>query len=146
MVIPLVQTIGHMEFVLKHEQWKGLREVERYPSSMCPSNSETMPLVRSMVRQIIAFHSEAEYIHIGADEVWHLGLCPICTKRMCGNKYGRAALYLDHVSDIAQYIKDNYPNLKVIIWDDMIRSIDTNILKGAFGVRCTLLHFYCCQF
>lgn len=61
--------------------------------------------------------------------MWHLGLCSVCTKRMCNNKYGKAALYLDHVTDLAQYIKDNFPNLKVIIWDDMIRSIDTNILK-----------------
>lgn len=58
-----------MEYVLKHEQWRGLREVEAYPSSMCPSNSETMSLVRSMVKQIIAFHSNLEYIHIGSDEV-----------------------------------------------------------------------------
>lgn len=69
MVIPLVQTIGHMEFVLKHEQWKGLREIDKYPSSMCPSHSDTMPLVRNMVKQIIDFHPHAEYIHIGADEV-----------------------------------------------------------------------------
>lgn len=68
-VVPLVQTIGHMEFVLKHEQWKGLREVENYPSSMCPSNSETMQLVRGMIKQMVAFHPNIQYLHIGADEV-----------------------------------------------------------------------------
>lgn len=161
-VIPLVQTIGHMEFVLKHDQWKGLREVESYPSSMCPSNSATMPLVRDMVKQILAFHEGIQYIHIGADEVcffglwslilrfifsvknycsyrifllicskvWHLGLCPACTKRTFSSKYGRPSLYLDHVTEVAQYIKENYPNLRIIIWDDMIRNIDVQILKG----------------
>lgn len=69
MVIPLVQTFGHMEYVLKHEQWRGLREVETYPSSMCPSKSETMTLVRSMIKQIVTFHSNIQYIHIGSDEV-----------------------------------------------------------------------------
>lgn len=68
-IIPLVQTIGHMEFALKHEQWRGLREVEAYPSSICPSNSETMPLIRSMIKQIVAFHPNIQYLHIGADEV-----------------------------------------------------------------------------
>lgn len=68
-VIPLVQTFGHMEYVLKHEQWRGLREVEAYPSSMCPSNSEIMVLVRSMIKQIVAFHNNIEFIHIGGDEV-----------------------------------------------------------------------------
>lgn len=63
-----------MEFVLKHDQWRGLREVDSYPSSMCPSNSETMILVRSMVKQIIAFHINIQYFHIGGDEVRYMPL------------------------------------------------------------------------
>lgn len=70
MVIPLIQTFGHMEFILKHKQWCHLREVERYPSSMCPSNSESMPLIRSLIKQVVTFHSGIEYLHIGADEVY----------------------------------------------------------------------------
>lgn len=129
-VIPLVQTFGHMEFVLKHEQWRALREVENYPSSMCPSNSEVMPLIRSMIKQIVAFHPNIQYIHIGADEVWHMGLCPVCMKRMQSSKHGKSSLYLDHVVNVAQFIKDNYPNLKIIIWDDMLRNIDQSVLQG----------------
>lgn len=70
MIIPLVQTFGHMEFVLKHEQWRHLREEEEYPSSMCPTNSDTMPLIRSLLKQIVAFHPNIQYLHIGADEVF----------------------------------------------------------------------------
>lgn len=58
-----------MEFILKHDQWRALREVETYPSSMCPSNSETMPLIRSLIKQIVAFHPNLQYLHIGGDEV-----------------------------------------------------------------------------
>lgn len=60
-----------MEFVLKHPEWSSLREVEAFPSSMCPSQSEALPLVRSILRQVISLHrpSELQYIHIGADEV-----------------------------------------------------------------------------
>lgn len=66
-----MQTLGHMEFVLKYPEWSGLREFESFPSSMCPSQPEALPLVRNMLRQVIAFHrpSELQYIHIGADEV-----------------------------------------------------------------------------
>lgn len=128
-IIPLVQSFGHLEFVLKHEQWRNLREVPNYPSSMCPSNSEAMSLVRSMIKQIISFHTNIQYIHIGADEIWHLGMCQACMKRSQNNKYGKAALYLDHVVEVAQFIKENYPNLKIIIWDDMIRNIELKILQ-----------------
>ncbi|KAI4455856.1 hypothetical protein MML48_8g00004409 [Holotrichia oblita] len=129
MIIPLVQTFGHMEFVLKHEQWRHLREEEAYPSSMCPTNSDAMPLIRSLLKQIIAFHPNIQYLHIGADEVWHLGTCPACIKRIQSSKHGKASLYLEHVTEVAQYIKENYPHLKIIIWDDMLRNIDESILQ-----------------
>ncbi|XP_049817212.1 hexosaminidase D isoform X2 [Aethina tumida] len=131
-IIPLVQTFGHMEFVLKHDQWRALREVDAYPSSMCPSNSETMPLVRSLIKQIVAFHPNIQYLHIGGDEIWHMGLCTSCQKRIQTGKYGRSGLYLDHVTEVAQYIKDNYPHLKIIIWDDMLRNIDTQVLQDYY--------------
>ncbi|XP_060521222.1 hexosaminidase D-like [Cylas formicarius] len=131
-IVPLVQTFGHMEFVLKHEQWRALREVDDYPSSMCPSNGETMPLIRSLIKQMVAFHPGIQYFHIGCDEVWHMGLCPSCVKRVHSHKYGKAGLYLDHIVEVAQYIKDNYPNLKIIIWDDMLRNIDVNVLQDYY--------------
>ncbi|XP_011503259.1 PREDICTED: hexosaminidase D-like [Ceratosolen solmsi marchali] len=119
-----------MEFVLKHSEWKVLREVPTFPSSICPSNPETQSLVKSMIRQIVEFHSDIKYLHIGADEVWHMGLCPQCTKRVGSSKYGKASLFLDHVITITQFIKESYPSLKVIIWDDMLRTIDLEILNG----------------
>ncbi|GLV34793.1 uncharacterized protein CBL_09274 [Carabus blaptoides fortunei] len=131
-VIPLLQTFGHFEFVLKHEQWRCLREVEAYPSSMCPLKSGTMPLIRSLIKQIIAFHPDIQYIHIGADEVWHLGLCPECSRKAQSSKHGKASLFLDHVTSVAQYIKDNFPNLKIIMWDDMLRNIDITALQEYF--------------
>lgn len=59
-----------------------------------------------------------------------MGLCPTCQKRMQTSKFGKAGLYLDHVTEVAQYIRDTYPTLKIIMWDDMLRNIDLNILQG----------------
>ncbi|XP_071576759.1 hexosaminidase D isoform X1 [Temnothorax nylanderi] len=128
-VIPLVQTFGHMEFILKHDEWRSLREVEPFPSSICPSNPRTLPMVKSLIRQIVSFHPDIQYLHIGSDEVWHLGLCSVCTKRAAASKYGKSSLYLEHILAIAQYIQETYPYLKIIIWDDMLRSIDLQVLN-----------------
>lgn len=59
-----------------------------------------------------------------------MGLCTDCQKRVQANKYGKPGLYLDHISEVAQYIKDTHPTLKIIVWDDMLRNIDLNILQG----------------
>lgn len=86
-VIPLVQTFGHLEvrtyffgcvfllndsflqFVLKHDKFRGLREVENFPGSICPSNLESLPLVQNMLEQVIKMHPNITKLHIGADEV-----------------------------------------------------------------------------
>ena len=131
-----------LQFVLKHEEWRSLREVENFPSSICPSNPGTMPLVKSLIRQIVNFHPDLQYLHIGADEVWHLGLCSVCSKRANSSKTGKSSIYLEHVLAVAQFIKESYPCLRVIIWDDMLRSIDLQVLNG---IRLQLLNFFLCS-
>lgn len=59
-----------------------------------------------------------------------MGRCSSCFKRTQSSKYGSATIYLEHVTEVAQYIKENFPNLKIIIWDDMLRNIDVNALQG----------------
>ena len=114
-VIPLVQTFGHMEFVLKHKEFSYLRDVEEMPESICPCHNDTMGVVREIVDQVMAVHKKAKYLHIGCDEVFHLGECSQCL----GN--GRTSIFIDHVTRVAQYVKNTY-KVTPIIWDDMLRN------------------------
>ena len=50
-VIPLIQTFGHLEFVLKLNDFKHLREVPIYPQSICPSKEESWNLITQMIDQ-----------------------------------------------------------------------------------------------
>nr|CAD7457847.1 unnamed protein product [Timema tahoe] len=131
-VVPLVQTFGHLE----HDEWRVLREVEAYPSSMCPSHPRALPLVMSLIKQIVEFHPDIQYLHIGADEVWHMGLCPTCVRRTQSSKHGRCQLFLEHVLAVAQFVQDTYPTLRVIMWDDMLRGIDTSVLLAMAIITC----------
>ena len=67
--IPLVQTFGHMEFVLKHAKFESLRETIDNPMSVCPLHKATQNLVKSLVDQIVEAHEDLKYLHIGGDEV-----------------------------------------------------------------------------
>ena len=71
--IPLIQTFGHLEYVLKHKEHAYLREVRENPMSICPSNDDSMPLIKSLIEQIMGEHEGLGFIHIGGDEVRNLG-------------------------------------------------------------------------
>ena len=67
--IPLIQTFGHMEYVLKHKECAYLRELQENPMSICPKNDDSLPLIKSLIEQVMAEHEELKYLHIGGDEV-----------------------------------------------------------------------------
>ena len=65
-VIPLVQTFGHMEHVLKLEEFQSLREVPNNPISICPTKDEAFPLVKEMIDQLMNLHQgHIKFLHIG---------------------------------------------------------------------------------
>ena len=121
-VIPLVQTFGHLEFVLKLPEWRHLREVDMYPMALCPSKNESFTLVTAMIDQMITLNPGIKYLHIGCDEVYHMGYCDKCRMK------DRETIYLDHVSRVARYVRDKY-NLIPIIWDDMLRNMGPDKLR-----------------
>ena len=70
-VIPLVQTFGHMEHVLKLEEFVALREVPNNPLSVCPSQEASFQIIKSMIDQIMNLHQhQIKFLHIGCDEVF----------------------------------------------------------------------------
>ncbi|XP_078610609.1 hexosaminidase D-like isoform X1 [Branchiostoma floridae x Branchiostoma japonicum] len=131
--VPLVQTFGHFEFVLKHDKFRHLREVDMYPMALCPSNAESLVVVKKMIDQLMAAHPDVRYLHIGADEVFHLALCKACKLRMAEQMWSDRQLFLDHIMTVLSYIKVMYPNVKAIMWDDMLRETSMAHLQ-AYGI------------
>jgi hexosaminidase len=69
----LIQSFGHLEFVLKLEEFAELREVPRYPQVLCPSNNKSIEVVKMMIDQVLSMHPSVKYLHIGSDEVYFIG-------------------------------------------------------------------------
>lgn len=59
-----------------------------------------------------------------------MGLCPACSRRIENSKCGRPQIFLEHVVAVAQYVREAFPSLRVIMWDDMLRAVDTSVLLG----------------
>ncbi len=56
-VIPLVQTFGHMEHVLKLGEFSHLREMAPFPQSICPSQQDSFLVIRTMLDQVGNFRA-----------------------------------------------------------------------------------------
>ncbi|XP_049810705.1 hexosaminidase D-like [Schistocerca nitens] len=130
-VIPLIQTFGHMEFILKLEKFSYLREVQRYPQVICSCHNDTFPLLTSMIDEILALHPDAEYLHIGCDEVYYLGECNSCSSSMMQHVPTKSELFLNHVIRLAKYVKTRYPSVTPLTWDDEFRSLREEDLRRA---------------
>ena len=74
-VIPLQQSFGHVEYVLRHERYKDLREDQKDYSQVCPSEEEgDKRLFTDLFTELAATHP-SKYFHIGGDETYLLGHC-----------------------------------------------------------------------
>ncbi|XP_014250389.1 hexosaminidase D-like isoform X2 [Cimex lectularius] len=122
-VIPLIQTFGHVEFALKHEEFAHLREVPESAQALCPSLNASLDFVQLLIDQVMELHPHSKYLHIGCDEVFQMGECSRCRNQQ------RENLFLNHVARVAGIVRSKYRNVTPIIWDDMLRHLTPNSLE-----------------
>lgn len=118
-VVPLIQTLGHLEFLLKHDAYAALREVRGAPQQVCPSSAKARKLLEKMVKEVIAAHPEAPAIHLGGDEAYQLGRCSTCRKAAGAGEFGKQKLYLKHMGRFVRLVRAAKKD--VWLWDDMLR-------------------------
>lgn len=112
-VIPLVQTISHLEFALGHPQLAHLREAPEIPTQICPSHPDAVAFVHDLLDEVLAYHDDDEWIHLGADEAWFLGHCETCSKRAGNDKVG---LWMEHTRGMCEYVMQR--GKRPMVWDD----------------------------
>ncbi|KAH7728644.1 Protein HEX-4 [Aphelenchoides avenae] len=129
-VIPLMQTFGHLEFVLKHPQFAELREVSHKADTICPSDPRSLVLIREMMTQMRYLHPNVTTLHIGADEAWHIAQDERCQSRVgLELSNSTARLKLDHISRVANIAKAELNFEEVLAWNDMFADIEVPLLK-----------------
>lgn len=94
-VIPLQQSFGHVEYILRNNRYTEQREDQKDLSQVCPSKEElNKALFTDLFTELAATHT-SKYIHIGGDETHLLGHCPLCKAKV--EKEGVSKLYADHI-------------------------------------------------
>src|SRR5260221_2819140 len=101
-VIPLQQSFGHVEYILRHERYKGLREDQKDYSQVCPlETAGDSALFTSLYTELISTHT-SKYIHIGGDETYLLGHDEKC--RLKAEQVGKSRLYTDYIKMLCNIV------------------------------------------
>ncbi len=120
-IVPFVNLLGHFEGMLYTEEGKRYAEQRLKGMQACPSNPEFVRLAEQMIEGMLSVFS-SKLIHIGGDETWQLGQCPLCKARV--NEYettpgvdGKALLYGSHFAPLARRVID--AGRRPGVWGDM---------------------------
>lgn len=114
-IIPVVQCVGHMHYVLRREKYTHLADSAKSTALadvLCPSKPESFELFAAMADQVMKLHPRSRYFHIGGDEARLAEHCPTCGERP---KYQRL---MGHYRKCVDYI--NNAGKKPIMWCDML--------------------------
>lgn len=118
-MIPVIQILGHMEWLLKLEKWAYLRENNKL-NSICPCHPDSMKLIKQWIDEVVELFPASKHIHLGGDETWNLGTCPACQEVIKNDplQRGEMGLYTDHVAELCRYVVEE-KHKTPMIWNDM---------------------------
>ncbi len=124
-MIPLVQCLGHMETVLRHEEYAALRELPETIDLLNPLAKGAAALVQRMIEDVLALMPNVTRFHLGGDEAWQFGSNP--ETRQFIEKHGKSALYLHHIDPLLRHLKQR--NIRPMLWHDMMIEWDPAALR-----------------
>ncbi len=124
-LVPLVQSLGHMETPLSIPDYKSLREVPDREDGLNPLAPGAATLVRNMVDDVLLLMPNVRYFHLGGDEAYTFGKNPATKAYM--EKHGKGALYLQHMDPILDHLRQQ--GIRPILWHDMMNDWDDAALR-----------------
>lgn len=115
-LIPLQETFGHMQYVLRHEKYAGLREDKTDFSQVCPLKVEQDNTLFVHLLGEIAKADRSPYLHIGGDETRLLGHDKACKEAVAA--HGVSALYMNYTKMICNITLQQ--GKRPVLWADMV--------------------------
>ncbi|MBQ7209176.1 MAG: family 20 glycosylhydrolase [Lentisphaeria bacterium] len=113
--IPLMQIQGHLEWALGDDSCAGLRE--NGTLTLCPSAPGSEKQLLAWMDELRTIFPRSRYIHLGADEVARIGLCPACRARLERGET-KFQLYSTHVKKFCAAAEKS--GFRPLVWGDML--------------------------
>jgi len=112
-IVPLVQGLGHVSYLMKWHQHKHLREIASSNWELCPLKDGSYELLYDLWDDAMEATPGSEYIHIGTDESWELGYCQECKPK--SQEIGISGLYHYFIKRSGEYLQEK--GRKVMCWE-----------------------------
>ena len=110
--IPLLQTLGHAEYVLETAEFQSLRE-NHFPDCYCTSNPTVRNFLKKLISEILELFGPVEYFHLGGDEAYNYGTCPVCSGQ------DKCKMFIEHEMELASVLSER--GIRPCLWADMLR-------------------------
>lgn len=124
-VIPLQQSFGHVEYILRHYRYKELREDQKDFSQINPLKEDlARALFKDLFSDLISTH-QSDYIHIGGDETYLLGHSKESQKKVA--ELGKGRLYGDYIKLLCELVVEL--GKRPVVWADIAMKYP-DALKG----------------
>ncbi len=114
--IPLLQTVGHAEYVLQHKKYFSFREDSTRYDCYATCKPEVRIFLKTWIDEYLDLFGEIKYFHLGGDEAYVFASSPACSAK--AEQIGKGKLYANYMKDIAVPLLSR--NIRPCIWDDMI--------------------------
>ncbi len=120
-VVPIVNLLGHTQYLLKVPQLRELNELREADGSprargqICPLHPRTPEIAEKLLRDMAPFCTAGK-VHVGLDESFHLGQHPLSRQEIA--RIGRAAHFAGYVGRLRELTRSL--GLAMGMWADML--------------------------
>ncbi|OGV39400.1 MAG: hypothetical protein A2020_09240 [Lentisphaerae bacterium GWF2_45_14] len=122
-VMPSIQSLGHMEWLLRKNEYAHLRE-DGDLATLCTKHPDSYKILFGFYDEMLKLCSEnPEYkpthFIVQLDEArWKTGATPEEKRCKYCKEIPKNKIYIDHIKKISEYMKEK--NIKPIMWSDMM--------------------------
>ena len=132
-IIPEIQSLGHVQFMTQahpeiaerpadaprfeatDERLADIPPNDFYAHCFCPSNPRSYEILFDLMEEVVEVFQPAKYVHMGHDEIYQIGVCPVCRQR------DPADLLAEDLCRLHDWLSAR--GLTMMIWSDMLQPV-----------------------
>ncbi len=142
-VVPIVNLLGHTQYLIKHPEWGDLNELRDADGApldrgqVCPLHPRMAEVAEKLLRDMAPLCTAGK-VHVGLDESFHLGKCPRCREEVAHlGLGGHFAAHVNRLHTLTEAL-----DLRMGIWADMLYFVPEAIPLLPRGITAYDWYYY----